>query len=294
MDIALLIISMAACLFCAVIKKIYTRDSSGNLTYIHSFNAVAGIVSAIVLFLWGGFGECSLYTAILGAVFGVVTSLQYIFMMKALQLGPLSFTTVISAFSTVITALSGLFFGDSIGVFQIIGIVLMLASFIFAVEKKSDEKKGSFIWLVFCILCFIMTGGIGIMQKIHQESAHKSELNAFLVIAFAVSFIFSIILMLIAKKKEKAPIFEKTKSGSINWIFIVLMVISGICIAANNKLNLYLAGVLDSAFFFPMVNGGHLVLTTLTAVVFFREKLTFKQWIGVALGTLSVLFLCLS
>jgi len=294
MDIVLLIISMASCLFCAVIKKIYSQKASENLTYIHSFNAIAGIVSAIVLFLWGGFGECSLYTAVLGTIFGVVTSLQYIFMMKALQLGPLSFTTVISSFSTVISALSGLFFGDKIGILQIIGIVLMLASFVFAVEKKADEKKGSFIWLVFCILCFIVTGGIGIMQKIHQESSHKGELNAFLVIAFAVSFIFSVMLMLIAKKKERAPIFEKTKSGSVNWFFIALMVLCGICIAVNNKLNLYLAGVLNSAFFFPMVNGGHLVLTTLTAVVCFREKLTVKQWIGVGLGTLSVLCLCLS
>lgn len=294
MDIVLLIISMASCLFCAIIKKIYSQKASENLTYIHSFNAIAGIVSAIVLFLWGGFGECSLYTAVLGTIFGVVTSLQYIFMMKALQLGPLSFTTVISSFSTVISALSGLFFGDKIGILQIIGIILMLASFVFAVEKKADEKKGSFIWLVFCILCFIVTGGIGIMQKIHQESSHKGELNAFLVIAFAVSFIFSVMLMLIAKKKERAPIFEKTKSGSVNWFFIALMVLCGICIAVNNKLNLYLAGVLNSAFFFPMVNGGHLVLTTLTAVVCFREKLTVKQWIGVGLGTLSVLCLCLS
>ena len=293
MDTLWLILSMAACLMCAVIKKIFTKKSEGTLTSIHAFNAIAGIVSAIVLFLWGGFGECSLYTIILGILFGIITSLQYIFMMKALQLGPLSYTTVISAFSTVITALSGLFFGDKIGIFQIIGIILMLASFIFAVEKKKDEKKGSFIWLVFCVLCFVATGGIGLMQKIHQESAHKNELNAFLVIAFAVSFIFSIILMLISKRKEKAPVFEKNKDGKVNIIFIVIMVMSGVFIAVNNKLNLYLSGVMDSAVFFPVVNGGHLVLTTLAAVIFFREKLSVKQWIGIAVGILSVLFLCL-
>jgi drug/metabolite transporter (DMT)-like permease len=51
---------------------------------------------------------------------------------------------------------------------------------------------------------------------------------------------------------------------------------------------------MDSAVFFPLVNGGHLVLTTLSAVVFFREKLTVKQWIGVGVGILSVLCLCIS
>lgn len=287
---------MAACLLVAVIKKIYTARSSGSLTSIHFFNALGGLVSAVVLFLWGGFGECSLYTLVLGALFGVVTSLQYIFTMKALQLGPLSYTTVISAFSTVITAISGMmFFGeDPIGVPQIIGIVLMLLSFFFAVEKKDNEKKGSIVWLIFCILCFIMSGGIGLMQKIHQSSEYKGELNAFLVVAFAVSFIFSVTLMLISKSREKTPIIEKTEGGRINWFFIALMIFSGIFVAVNNKLNLYLSGVMDSAVFFPLVNGGHLVLTTLTAVVIFREKLTVKQWIGVAVGILSVLFLCLS
>ena len=296
MDAITLIISMAACLFVAVIKKIYTARSSGSLTSIHFFNALGGLISAVVLFLWGGFGECSAYTLILGAIFGVITSLQYIFTMKALQLGPLSYTTVISAFSTVITAVSGMmFFGeDPIGVLQIIGIALMLLSFFFAVEKKDNEKKGSILWLVFCILCFIMSGGIGIMQKIHQSSTHKGELNAFLVTAFAVSFIFSVVLMLISRSREKSPIIEKTESGRINLLFIALMVLSGVFVAVNNKLNLYLSGVMDSAIFFPLVNGGHLVLTTLTAVVCFREKLTVKQWIGVGVGILSVLCLCIS
>ena len=57
-------------------------------------------------------------------------------------------------------------------------------------------------------------------------------------------------------------------------------------------MNLYLSGVMDSAVFFPIVNGGGFVLATIAAVLLFKEKLSTKQWIGVVLGIASVVFLC--
>lgn len=50
---------------------------------------------------------------------------------------------------------------------------------------------------------------------------------------------------------------------------------------------------MDSAVFFPLVNGGGLILTTVSAFIIFREKFSKKQWIGLIVGMLSVAFLCL-
>ena len=76
-------------------------------------------------------------------------------------------------------------------------------------------------------------------------------------------------------------------------MLLVLIVVAGAFASVNHKLNLYLSGVMSSAVFFPIVNGGGLVLATLAALVIFREKLTKKQWCGVTIGILSVLCLCL-
>ena len=75
-------------------------------------------------------------------------------------------------------------------------------------------------------------------------------------------------------------------------LLIFLMLISGVCVAVNNKLNLYLSGVIDSVIFFPVVNGGGLVLTTLASLLIFKERLRAKQWIGILFGIASVLCLC--
>jgi drug/metabolite transporter (DMT)-like permease len=131
------------------------------------------------------------------------------------------------------------------------------------------------------------------MQKIHQSSEYKGELNAFLVIAFITACLLMTTLSVVTSKKEKVSILARKDDGKIDWVAILIPVGAGIMGAVNHKLNLYLSGVMPSAVFFPIVNGGGLVLTTLSAVVLFRERLSGRQWIGVGLGIASVIFLCL-
>lgn len=285
---------MSACLTTYLVKKVYTNRSHGGMTGAYVYSALGCIVSSLLLMLWGGFDGISIFTCLLGILFGLAISLGEIFMIKALQSGPMAYTMVIVSCSTVLTALSGFFFfGESLGILQIVGIAFMVGSFIFAAEKKAGEKKGSALWLLFCALSFICSGSIGFMQKIHQSSSHKGELNTFLVISFAISFVFAAIMALIFSKKDDQPLFEKDKNGKVIWLFIGIMVLSGLSVGANHKLNLALSGQIPSAVFFPIVNGGNLILTTLSALILFKEKLTKKQWIGVILGVISVLFLCM-
>lgn len=286
-DTLMLILSMAACLLGTIIRKYYTDKTGGNLRWIYIFNIVTSLLTCLILLVWGGIGSVSLFTLLLACLFGFVTVAQTVFQLKALETGPMSYTTVICSFSSLISALSGaMFFGEALGIMHIIGMVLMAGSFLLAVEKKDGQKATSFRWLVYCIITFVCTGGIGIMQKLHQSSAYSQELNAFLVIAFGVSAVASLPLMLAAPKGHVQP-GKKTA-----WLLIGTLILCGASIALNNKWNLYLSGVMESAVFFPIVNGGGMVLNTLAAVLLFREKLTWKQWLGIALGIASVIFLC--
>ena len=291
-----LILSLAAALGGGIAKKYFTNQNPTGLSGGFVFNAVGCLSAAVILLFWGGFGPSSLFTVVLGITFGAVTALQGITNIVALQIGPMSYTSVIISFSTLISALSGLmFFGESLGWAQIVGIVLMLISFLLAANNNGEEKKANLKWLLACLIAFAATGGIGIMQKVHQSSAHLGELNAFLIIAFVSSAILCAIFAAFLKKREKIDTcMAKTVQTSKKqlWISLAVMVAGGVCIAVNNRFNLYLSGVMDSAVFFPIVNGGGLVLTTLAAVLLFRERLSKKQWVGLLFGIASVVFLC--
>lgn len=285
----LLAVSMAAALGGGIIKNYFCIGISQSPLDRHLYNGVTSLAAGVILLAWGGISSVSPFTVTLGIAFGITTALQQLSSLKAMEQGPWAYTSVIISLSTLIPALSGmLFWNERISWPQVVGMILMIGCLALSVNIKPDVKKASFKWLITCLAAFLCTGLIGVMQKWHQNSNSKSELNAFLVIAFFISFIYSIVSRAVLRRRSH----EKTACVSGNWPVAAILIGGGVCAAVNNKLNLFLSGAMESAVFFPIVNGGGLVLITIAAVLIFRERLTFRQWVGLALGILSVIFLC--
>lgn len=290
----LLVISMAACLAATLLRKVLAAKYEDGGFARQMYNAITSVTAAALLLALADFSGVSRFTVLLGLSFGLVTALQQITMMQAVQTGSLSYTTVITSLSMLIPSLSGaIFWGETLSAVQIAGIVLMVGCLVLSVEVGGEAKKTSLQWLIYCGIAFICTGMIGVMQKWHQNSVYKDEGDIFLVIAFGVSFLFSAVGLIISTRVSwAARSTARNKKSILGWTPMVLMAVSGLCIAANNKLNLYLSGVFDSAVFFPIVNGGGLILTLLAAFIFFKEKLTRRQWIGLSCGVLATICLC--
>ena len=292
MDYLILIISMFACLAGNIIRK-YEGDKFVNKSVMYQlYNAVMSIAAVAGLMILGGIPQISGFTLWLGIMFGVVTAIQQIFMIKAYVQGPFSYTVVIVTLSSVIPALSGYFFWDEeIVLVQIIGIVFMIASFLCFIDFSGSEKKSNMLWFLYAFISFICTGIVGVTQKYQQNTPFKAELDGFLVVAFGASFVYSVICAPFSAMKQPKEERASVKS-EITPIVVLLMCIAGFCAAANNKMNIYLSGVLDSAMFFPTVNGVGLILSTVAALVLFKEKILPIKWVGMVLGLIAVILLC--
>lgn len=283
---ALLILSMIAALASRLIKKPYMRLYGNWEKSCAFFNSISAASAAVVLALMDKPNTVSIFTVLAGIGFGVITALQQIAFLKAVQIGPLSYTSVLISASTIIPAFSGvLIWNEHLRFNQIIGIALVLACFVLSVDQSNDERHGDARWLLLSLAAFFLTGCIGVMQKWHQSTSYKDERAAFLTIAFSVCAVISLPGLI---HKEEKTNFRNLKGRSFA---LLLVIICGICIAINNQLNLYLSGVMNSAIFFPLVNGGGVILVAICAVLFFHEKLTFRQWIGLFLGSVSVILL---
>jgi len=289
--IVLFVITMAANLTGNMVRNYYSKSVSSTMAGYHLFNAATSLVCGVTLVLLsGGNFSMSPFTLGLAVLFGAITATQQVATSAALNIGPCSYTSVIISMSTVLTALSGMmFFGESLKINQVIGIVMMLGCLALSVKKDDEEKKKTVRWFVCCLIGCVCSAGVGLMQKVHQSSAFRGELTMFLIIAFICSFVFSTVSLLIGKKQGGQVI--DGKSGL--WLLIALFVAGGVGVALNNQINLYLSGVVASAVFFPIVNGGGLILITAGSVLFFREKLTAQQWIGLGLGIAATLLLCI-
>jgi len=286
----LLGISLVANLAGGVFKMYLVDTQVRSAKMRHMLNAVTSITAALGLALAAESLQVSMFTVLLALAFGLVTAIQQVASLQAMEMGPYSYTSVIVSLSTLIPTMSGvLIWKESLSWLQIIGIVLMVICFVYSVEQDQNQKKATVKWLIYCAVAFVCTGLIGVMQKWHQNTDYKMELDGFLVIAFAVSFVYSTACLGINRFAEGKQVDGKFgKSAALN---VLLMILIGVCAAACNKLNLYLSGAMDSGVFFPIVNGGGLVLTTLAAMLLFKERLSRRRWVGLAVGFLSVLFL---
>ncbi len=284
----LLSVSMAACLVTVTLRKMSAAAFEDKGTMFHVYTACESFACMIMLAVLSGNHSVSLFTLVLGVAFGAVTALGTFFTLSALHSGPLAYTTVITSLSTIVPTLSGsLFWGESIAWIQMLGVGLMLVCFVLSVDFSGERKAASWRWFSCTMLAFACTGMIGVMQKWHQNTTFKDERDGFLVVAFAVSALCSLCAVLVRGRTIRATI----KKG-VTLRLVVYILAAGICAAANNKINLFLSGTMDSAVFFPVVNGGGLILTTLTAFVIFKEKPSVKKWIGIGIGILAVLLLC--
>ena len=149
------------------------------------------------------------------------------------------------------------------------------------IPQKTDDKKTNKKWFLFCVLAFLFQGSIGVLQKIHQFSEHKGELNGFLFVAFICSLVYSRIR---TGKSYRELGFRKKH--------ITFAIVCGVCTYIMNFLNLKLSGLLPSQLFFPLVNGSAIVLSSLMSVLFFKEHFSKKQLIGLCGGIVSLIAIC--
>lgn len=248
--------------------------------HINIFNIIVYSVCILIFGLLLLKDKVSVFTVLLGLLFGVVTALSNFYKMNALSNGPMHITLLVTTSSMIIPTMSGMFFGETFSLAKL-SIVFVLIVFIYLSVQKSDDTKINKKWFLFCLLAFLFQGTVGALQKIHQSSIHKSEVSGFLFISFICAIVFCIL-------RNKG--FDKTISLSKQTIFIGL--ICGGCTFGMNYINLKLSGILPSQLFFPLVNGSAIVLSSIMSVILFKEKLSKRQTIGLVGGIISLIAIC--
>ena len=186
----LLAVSLLSTLVYTCSLNSYSKGYAAAPASFQFYNLCASLVSALVLLATGGWtGGTSPYTLLLGTVFGTVTALSAVFNLKALHIGPMSYTTVLVTSSMLVPTLAGrIGWGEQVSFLQYTGIVLMLISIALSTDKHKGNNTVSARWLAYCMAAFAMTGMIGVLQKIHQTSPYRLCFRQSLVCGGARSF----------------------------------------------------------------------------------------------------------
>ncbi|PHS09685.1 MAG: hypothetical protein COA88_03650 [Kordia sp.] len=194
------------------------------------------------------------------------------------QKNGVSVAAVAGKMAVVIPVLFGvLLYKEHLSFFKIIGIILaLLAVYFITLKNKSDNiKKAS---LIYPVLLFIGAGVIDTTLKYVQTNyVLSSDTNLFSGILFGLAGVFGIIIYSI----KPSPI--TIRNG-----------VAGIILGVINYYSIYyLLKALDtknmsSAVVFSINNVTIVALCTLLGLFIFKEKLTYKNWVGIAIAIISI------
>ncbi len=222
-------------------------------------------------------------TLALGLLFIVVFNL----MAATAQKVGVSVASVATKMSLVIPVVFGVMnYGEVLGPLKILGIVLALAAVYFASikEKSIALKRSSFL---LPLMVFMGSGIIDTSIKFIQDQYIKEEeFSLFSATVFGSAAVIG--LVFIALKSVNKPI-------KINYRTIL----GGIVLGVPNFFSIYFLlralqnDSMNSASVFTINNVAIVMFSTLLGILLFKEKLSLKNWGGIALAVLSIVLVAL-
>lgn len=212
--------------------------------------------------------------------------LTYVLMVVSSQRSGVTITSLSSKLSVVIPTLFGvLFLKETLGLMPAIGIVLALvALFLVVGGKGKDKTKTEKIALILLlpILIFFSTGIGDILMKITETKNSSEDLTPMVAFIYGISFLFSLLLIGYDLIKGKSKWQWKNATG-------------GIALGAVNFFSTYSVyhamRVFDNVVLFPVYNIGVVCLTALCGLLLFKEKLNWKNYVGLAIAIVAVLLI---
>jgi drug/metabolite transporter (DMT)-like permease len=208
----------------------------------------------------------------------------YLLMTASTQSSGITITSLSSKLSVVLPTLAGvLIFHEHLNLKVSIGIVLALVALVLVVggnRKQTDKMKMAKLLLP--LLIFFGTGIGDILMKLNEQRNTADNMGFMIAFIYAIAMLFSIILVAYDLIRGKSKWQMKSLFGGI--ALGVINFFSTYCVFHAMR-------YFDNVVLFPIYNIGVVCLTALVGWLLFKEKLTWKNYLGLAIAIIAVVLI---
>ncbi|MBR1513989.1 MAG: EamA family transporter [Bacteroidales bacterium] len=224
----------------------------------------------------------------------------YLLMAASTQRSGVTVTSLSSKLSVVLPTLAGVvLFHETLGLVPVLGIVLALVALVLVVgDKASPHIDSKFAqaparndmhsealprknWLL-PILIFFGTGTGDILMKLTEQRNASDDMGFMIAFIYLIAMLFGLVLVSFDLIRGKSKWAWKNALG-------------GICLGVINFFSTYFVyksmRLFDNVVLFPVYNIGVVCLTALAGWLLFKEKLTWKNYLGLAIAIIAVLLI---
>ena len=286
MKYVLMTVSIIFSVVNAVLLRSFANKTQNSKYSSFLFNAGVSVVWTTLLTIWLFISRdysISVTAVLFGIVYGIILGLFLFFKMQATAEGPVSLTTLIGSCAFIIaTGFSVFYTGESVSIFQLIGMGLLLASLVLCINPKKSGEKLTKKWFFNSFMFFFIGGLVGILYKLFGMSTASEQVNTMILVASIVSGMFFIFGGYIEAKKKNKKMERPSK------LVLTYMLLCGMAGCVYIRLNVSLSSIIPGAIFFPVSNGGMVILSTAIGKILFGEKLKPVQVMGIFVGLVAI------
>ena len=268
--------------------KVYQSKISSSSAFSFLFNAGIGLGACILFLVVNGFQfHVRSISVLIAVIMCIGITINNILAIKVVSIGKISvFTVFLMLGGMICPFIYGVFFlQEKVGVWRWIALVLLVISMAIVGYKDGEENnkgKNKIKFLLFCICTFFSNGLVSIMSKMHQVIPNNSGTNDFLIVTYAILFLINIVVFGIMYLKKKGNNEETgiaiTKRKCLFGICLMFSyaIISGVAffIQVNSAIHL------PATVLYPIVTGGTIVITAIFGWLFFKEKISLSDLVG--------------
>ncbi len=274
----LVLIATVLLAFDFALQKTYQRTEGATLASGLKFNAVSGVLKAIIFFALSGFSlEFSVFSILLALLMAIVNVAYVLIGFQVLKRSGMAIYSIfLMCGGMLLPYFYGvLFLNETINVFRVVGVLIILV----AILLSNKTKQGIDTTVILCCLAvFLLNGCVSIISKAHQINEAFSPVSSASFVMYAGLFkaLVSLAVLPFAKSQKQAPFFSKKTT---------LLVIGASALIGGVSYLFQLIGAkeLPATVLYPLVTGGSIIFSTLSGIVFFKEKVSVYQIISIVL-----------
>jgi drug/metabolite transporter (DMT)-like permease len=276
--------------FCG--KKIsgYTENLKGAVLLNLIRMLLCIVFSFAVILFCSDIGYLSFNINILpiSALSGIGTAFFVVNWLFAVRKSAYMLVDVFLMLGTLVPIIAGyLIFSESVSIRQTIGFMLLLIAVLTMCSYNNKVKEKLSVGSVFLLISCGLTSGIAsASQKIFVNAFPETPISIFNLYTYVFASIVLFLFFVFISDKEQ---LKFSSDGSKRpYVYICIMAVA---LSLHSHFSTKSASLLDSMRLYPLSQGASLIISTLMASAFFREKLTLKAVIGIAISFAALLII---
>ena len=200
----------------------------------------------------------------------------------------LAVTTVANKMAMIVPVIFGIYvFSENLDLLKVIGFLLAIIA-IYLTSTKNGKLGFDKRYLLLVILIFVGQGlADSTLSWTEKTILNPENSTLFFASIFIISGTLGSLFLVYNLTKNKA----KLKLRNLLW---------GIILGVPNYLTLYFfvkalkSEIFESSQVFPIVNMGVIILSAITGIILFKEKLTKSNWGGIGLAIIAIALITFS